>query len=163
MALKDNLPSFVAEEKYTKEVLDAIEPEIYEIIRLLKQALLECSISTCSITGLLKYENDYGLLHKAELSIDERKDEVINKMLNKKRLTMEELKNLIKRNINRGQFYISNCPEQYKFKIMITQETYRQRLYNAVYRARPAYLIFDIEVVPDVRRCGTFTCDGYVV
>jgi len=163
MALKDNLPSFIVEEKYTKEVLDAIEPEIYQIVELLKQTLLETSISTCSLQGIIKYEDDYGLSHNTELSLDERKDEVINKMLNKKRLTKTELKNLIKRNINKGQFYVSNSPMQYKFKVMVTEERYRQKLHNAIFKARPAYLLFDIEVVPDGRRCGTFVCGGHVV
>ena len=72
MTLKSNLPQFVAEEKYTSEILDAIEPEIENIKLKLSQILLECSISTCSINGVKRFEEDYGIPYNPSLSLDAR-------------------------------------------------------------------------------------------
>lgn len=159
MTLKDNLPSFIANEPYISEVLNSIQPEIDDIITQLEKILLECSISTCSVLGLQKYEKDYAIETMAELSIDERKANVINKMLAKRILTFEELGLLIKRNIDNKQFYVSNLAEEYKFKVMIMDEEYMAKLYNALYKARPAHLVFELILVSYERRCGTFSCN----
>ncbi len=58
MGLKDNLPEFIAEEKYTSEILEAIEPEINNIKLKLTEILLECCISTCSNNGIKRFEQD---------------------------------------------------------------------------------------------------------
>ena len=163
MGLKDNLPKFIAEEKYTSEILDAIEPEIDKLNARLNKILLECCVSTCSEFGLNKFEQDYAIQKSTEFSIDERRRRVINKMLNKKRLTKEELGNFIKRNIDGKQFYISNFAEEYKFKVMITDSEYEEKLYEALYYARPAHLIFEIKIVSYERRCGTFSSNSYVI
>ena len=163
MGLKDNLPKFIAEEKYTNEILNAIEPEIDNLNTRLNNILLECCVSTCSEFGLNKFEQDYAIQKNVEFSIDERKRRVINKMLNKKRLTKEGLANFIKRNIDGKQFYISNFAEEYKFKVMITDPEYEEKLYEALYYARPAHLIFEIKIVSYERRCGTFSANSYVI
>ena len=77
MTLKSNLPQFVAEEKYTSEILDAIEPEIENIKLKLSKILLECSISTCSINGVKRFEEDYGIPYNPSLSLDIRRKNVI--------------------------------------------------------------------------------------
>lgn len=159
MTLKENLPMFITNERYMSETLDAIQPEIDKILIELEKILLECCISTCSTVGLQRYEEDYAIETSAELSIDERRKTIINKMLSKKILTFEELGNLIKRNIDNKQFYISNFAEEYKFKIMLTDGEYTQKLYNALYKAKPAHLIFEIILVSYERRCGTFSCN----
>ena len=163
MGLKNNLPQFIAEEKYTKEILDAIEPEIDNIKAEIEKMLLECCISTCSETGLKRYEEDYSIQYDASFSIKERKKRVINKMLNKKRLTFEELANFIKRNVDNTQFYISNFAEEYKLKILLIDESYKEKLYEALFRARPAHLMFEIIVVSYAKRCGVFNCGEYVL
>ncbi len=163
MGLKENLPQFIAHEKYTEEVLDAIEGEIDKIKIKLNEILLECCISTCSEVGLEKFERDYSIIKNVEFSIEERKKEVINKMLNKKRLTKDELVNFIKRSVDKTQFYISNIAEEYKFEIMLIDENYKNKLYEALFKARPAHLIFSIKMVSYERRCGTFSCQGNVI
>lgn len=163
MSLKDNLPQFIAEEKYTKEVLEAIEPEIDKIKLKLTQALLESCISTCSSIGMRRFEEDYAIKYDAELSIEERRRQVINKMLAKKRLTKEELANFIKRNLDGGQYYISNMAEKYEFSVRITNEDYKEELYKALFGVRPAHLIFDVSLVAYERRCGSFNCNQEVI
>ena len=163
MSLKDNLPAFVADEKYTSEILDAIEPEIDKIRTEIIKLILECCISTCSEYGLAKYEKDYAIPYNAEFSIDERKREVINKMLAKRSLTKEEFANFIKRNIDNKQFYISNLAEEYEFTIALIDEEYKDKLYDAIYRARPAHLKFEIILTSYERRCGTFHCNEHTI
>lgn len=163
MSLKENLPEFVSNEKYTKEILDAIEPEIDKLLVLLNSILLECCVSTCSNVGLTRYEKDYSLEKNIELSFDERKREVINKMLNKKRLTKEELANFVRRNIDGTQFYISNFAEEYKFEVAIIDPSYEEKLYKALFKARPAHLLFSIKVTSYQRRCGTFSCNQHCI
>jgi len=158
MGLKDNLPQFIAEEKYTKEVLDAIQPEIDNLKLRLSNLLLECCVTTCTEYGIKRFEEDYSIVYNAELSLDERKRQVINKMLNKKILTFDELAELVKRNIEGGQFYISNMAEKYSFSIMITDENYKAELFEAIRAIRPAHLKFDIKIVKYERRCNTFYC-----
>lgn len=74
MTLKSNLPQFVAEEKYTSEILDAIEPEIENIKLKLSKILLECSISTCSINGVkgLKKIMVYHIIQAWALILEEK-------------------------------------------------------------------------------------------
>ena len=163
MTLKSNLPAFIAQERYTSEVLDAIQVEIDKILIELSKLLLECCISTCTLSGLQRYETDYAIETTAGFSIDERKKAVINKMLAKRTLTFSELCRLIKRNIDNKQFYISNFARDYKFKIMLTDEAYMQKIYNAIFKARPAHLIFEIELVSKEKKCGTFFCNGHVI
>ncbi len=163
MPLKENLPKFIAEEKYIKEVLEAIEPEIDKIKIEISKMLLECCVSTCSDYGLKKFEKDFSIRYDANLTIEERRRNVINKMLAKKRLTKEGLNDFIKRNLNNGQFYVSNEAEQYSFKVRIINENLKEELYQALYKARPAHLVFDVDIVSYERRCGTFNCNGYVI
>lgn len=158
MSLFENLPQFIVEEKYTKEILNAIEPEIDKIRQELTKKLLETCVSTCSLVGVEKFETDYSIKFDSNLSLDERKINIINKMLSKKRLTKNELANFIKRNLNNGQYYISNMAEEYQFKVMLVDENYKEKLQKALFEARPAYLNFQIEIVKYERRCGTFNC-----
>lgn len=158
MGLKDNLPQFVAEEKYTKEVLEAIEPEIDKIKMKLNAIMLECCINTCGIDGIKRFEKDYDITYNAVLTIEERRRQVINKMLSKKRLTKAGLADFIKRNINNSQYYISNMAEDYAFKVRIVEEKYTEELFNALFKARPANLVFNIEIVNYKQRCKTFNC-----
>ncbi len=159
MGLKENLPLFIAEEKYTQEILDAIEPEIEKIKIMLFEALLECCVTTASTKGVRRFEKDYSIKYDAELSLSDRKRQIINKMLARKILTKENLANLVKRNIEDGQFYIANLAEEYKFRVMITDANYEEKLYKILYEARPANLIFDIILVSYERRCGAFGCN----
>ncbi len=163
MTLKENLPSFIAEEKFTSEILDAIQPEIDNVIIRLTKILLECCVSTCSKEGAQRYEKDYSIQHTETLSIEERRRQIINKMLSKQTLTKEELVNLIKRNIDNSQFYISNFAEEYRFEIMLIDEKYKEKLYQTIFKARPANLLFEIRMVSYERRCGTFNSGGYVI
>lgn len=163
MGLKDNLPQFVAEEKYTKEVLEAIEPEINKIKARLTEMLLECCISTCTEEGIKRFEEDYSIKFDASLTIDERRRQVINKMLAKKRLTEDGLANFIKRNIDNGQYYITNMAEKYSFKVRVVNDTYIEQLYKALYSARPAHLVFSVDLTSYERRCGTFNCNQDVL
>lgn len=156
MSLRDNLPQFIADEKYTKEILDAIQPEIDKIRMKLISSLLECCVTTCSEAGLSRFEKDYSIVYNAELSFDERKRQVINKMLNKRVLTFDELSEFIKRNVNEGQFYISNMAEEYAFSVMITDNNYKEELFNAIKAIRPAHLVFEVKIVTYQRRCNTF-------
>lgn len=159
MSLFDNLPEFIAEEKYTKEVLSAIEFELDKIKLQLVNTLLETCVSTCSLVGIQKFETDYSITIDSNLTLDERKANVINKMLSKKRLTKEGLSNFIKRKLEEGQFYISNMAEDYEFKVMIVDENYKEKLYEALFKARPAHLNFKVEIVNYEKRCGTFSCN----
>lgn len=163
MTLKDNLPKFIAEEKYTSEILDAIEPEIEGIKLKLSQILLECSISTCSVDGVKRFEEDYGIPYNSSLSLDTRRKNVINKMLAKKRLTKEELINFIKRNIDGSQFYISNEAEKYQFTVYLIDENYKEKLYQALFNSRPAHLIFNIKLTSYEKRCNTFRCNELTI
>ncbi len=159
MALKKNLPEFVAEEPFIKEILEAIEPEIDKIKLRLSDILLENCVTTASEEGTGRFEKDYSIKVNANFTLDERKKEIINKMLAKKRLTRVELANFIKRNIDNGQYYISNYAEKYRFQVMLTDEKYVRSLYNALLKARPAHLVFDVVLVAYERRCGTFRCN----
>lgn len=163
MGLKDNLPQFVAEEKYTKEILEAIEPEINKVKTKLIETLFETCISTCTDEGIKRFEKDYSIKFDASLTSDERRRQVINKMLAKKRLTKEELANFIKRNIGNGQYYITNIAEKYSFKVRVVDGEHIEQLYKALYTVRPAHLVFSVDLTSYERRCGTFNCNQDVL
>lgn len=158
MALKDNLPKFAAEEKYTKEIFDAIQPEIDAIKLKLSKIILECCVSNCSSEGIKRFEKDYAIKHNENLSLDKRRTQIINKMLAKRKLTKTALEYFVKRNLNGEQFYISNSAEKYHFKIMIINKNLKDELYMAVYNARPAHITFEITLTKYEKRCNTFNC-----
>ncbi|MCD8024517.1 MAG: YmfQ family protein [Candidatus Gastranaerophilales bacterium] len=163
MSLKDNLPNFIAYEKYTEEILNAIEPEIENLKLRLAKILLECCVTTASYDGVSRFEKDYALSYTADFTLEDRKRQIINKMLAGKCLTREEFANFVKRNVDETQFYISNSADEYKFEIMLADDSYKEELYNALSEARPAHLIFNITLVSYERRCGTFNCSGMVI
>lgn len=163
MALKNNLPAFVANEKYTSEILNALEFELDKIKLRINEMLLECCVTTCTNEGITRFEKDYSVSHNANLTLDERKKRVINKMLSKKRLTKEELSDFIKRNINNTQYYITNMAEQYKFQVRLSDENHKENLYDALFNVRPANLIFEVILVSYEKRCGTFKCSEQTI
>ncbi len=163
MGLKENLPSFIAQEKYTEEILEAIEPEIDKMRKKLSDIILECCVTTCSEIGIKRFEADYSIKYNANLSLDERKKQVLNKMMSKRKLNRYELVRFIKRNIDNSQFYISNMAERYKFTVMLTDEYYEDKLYRALFYARPANLVFNITLVSYEKRCGTFRCSEKII
>lgn len=163
MTLKNYLPNFISDEKYISEILNALDFEIDKIKARLNEILLETCVSTCSAEGVKRFEKDYSIEYNANLTLDERKKQIINKMLSKKRLTKEELSNFIKRNINGTQFYITNLAEQYKFQVRLLDETYKEELYEALFSVRPAHLVFEVTLVSYERRCGTFKTNGHII
>lgn len=161
--LKENIPKFLYEEKYSKELINAIQPEIDKIKLQLSNLLLECCVSTCSEIGIKRFEKDYAIKFNPNLSLSERKKCVINRMLAKKRLTKSELNEFVKRNIDGEQYFISNEAEEYTFKVMLVNENYENSLYEALFSARPSHLVFNIELVNYERRCGTFRANETLI
>lgn len=154
--LLNNLPKHVTNTLGIKDVLLAIDPEIQLIRDDISDLIKELYVKTTE-DFITRWEEDFGLSYDASLTLQQRRQRVLNKLARKKTLTWENLKLLVKNNIDNPQFYIINDSANYHFRIIVQTDNISQ-LEKALKEAKPAYLTFDIVVTEYFRRCGTFNC-----
>jgi hypothetical protein len=107
---------------------------------------------------ITRWEKDFSLKYDASLTLEQRRQRILNKLARKRPLTWDNLRLLIKNNLAENvQFYLSNDSANYNFRIIVASNDYAE-MEKAVKQAKPAYLTFDILVTDIVRRCGTFNC-----
>lgn len=165
MLLDDNehLPIKVTNIDGIRDVLLAIEPEIIQLRTDISNFLKELYIKTTE-AFITRWERDFSIKYDSSLTLQQRRQQILNRLQNKKTLTWENLKKLIKSNISEtARFYIVNDSANYRFKIMVdTDDT--ADLDNAIKKAKPAYLLYDIDVTEFFNRyCGTFNCNMSVL
>ena len=154
--LLNNLPDHVTNTLGIRDVLLAIDPEIQLIRNDISQLIKELYIKTTE-NFIRRWELDFSLPYDSSLSLQQRRQRVLNKLARKKTLTWQNLELLIRNNIDNPQFYLSNDSANYHFTIIVQTENY-QEMEKAVKEAKPAYITFDIIVTEYFRRCGTFHC-----
>jgi uncharacterized protein YmfQ (DUF2313 family) len=107
-----------------------------------------------------RWENDFSLKYDASLTLQQRRQRILNKLARKKPLTWKNLRALIKSNIGEyTQFYISNDSANYFFRVYVATEN-TTGLQEAIKQAKPAYLTFEVVVSEFFNKyCGTFYCN----
>lgn len=154
---REHLPKIVTDVDGIRDVLLAIEPELIQLRTDISDMLKELYVKTTD-NFITKWELDFGLKYDASLSLEQRRQRILNKLARKKTLTWDNLRLLIKNNLAENvQFYLSNDSANYHFKIIVATDDYSE-MQQAVKTAKPAYLTFDILVTDMLRRCGTFNC-----
>lgn len=156
MSLLDNVDPIIGKISGLKEVMLAIDPEIQLVRDDISQLIKELYIKTTE-NFISRWEDDFSLPYDSSLSLQQRRQRVLNKLARKKTLTWKNLELLIRNNIDNPQFYLSNDSANYRFTIIVQTENY-QEMKKAVQEAKPAYITFDIIVTKYFRRCGTFCC-----
>lgn len=156
MSLSDNLPKEITSILGLKDVLLAIDPEIQLVRDDISQIIKELYVKTTEFF-IERWEADFSLSYDPTLTLQQRRQRILNKLARKKTLTWQNLELLIKNNIDNPQFYISNHSAEYHFTIMVQTENYKE-MQKALDIAKPAYLTFDIVVTEYFKRCGTFAC-----
>lgn len=152
---REHLPKIVTDINGIRDVLLAIEPEVIQLRTDISDLLKELYVKTTN-NFISRWEADFGLKYDASLSLEQRRQRILNKLARKKTLTWQNLRLLIKNNLAQNvQFYLSNDSANYHFRIIVTTNDYSE-MEKAVTSAKPAYLTFDIVVTDIVRRCGTF-------
>ena len=153
----EHLPKVVTNAIGIKDVLLAIEPEIIQLREDISDLIKELYVKTTE-DFITRWEKDFSLKYDASLTLEQRRQRILNKLARKRPLTWNNLRLLIKNNLAENvQFYLSNDSANYHFRIIVATDDYAQ-MENAVRQAKPAYLTFDILVTDIVRRCGTFNC-----
>lgn len=165
MALNDieHLPDKVTSINGINDVLLAIDPEIVQLRTDLSN--LEKELYAKTTTNLItRWESDFSLPFDSSLSLAQRRQRILNRMAGKKPLTWANLKKLIKQNLaDNIQFYIANDSANYFFRIYVDSND-TTGLQNAIQKAKPAYLTFEIVVSEFFARyCGTFYCNMPVI
>ena len=156
MSLLDNVDPIISKIDGLKDIMLAIDPEIQLIRDDISQLIKELYIKTTK-NFIRRWELDFGLSYDSSLTLQQRRQRVLNKLARKKTLTWQNLELLIRNNIDNPQFYLSNDSANYHFTIIVQTENY-QEMEKAVKEAKPAYITFDIIVTEHFRRCGTFNC-----
>lgn len=158
MSLLDNVDPIISKIDGLKEIMLAIDPEIQLVRNDISQLIKELYIKTTE-NFIRRWEDDFSLPYDSSLSLQQRRQRVLNKLARKKTLTWANLELLIRNNldIENPQFYLSNDSANYHFTIIVQTENY-QEMKKAVDEAKPAYITFDIIVTEYFRRCGTFNC-----
>lgn len=153
----EHLPKVVTDVLGIKDVLLAIEPEIIQLRADISDLLKELYVKTTE-DFITRWEKDFSLKYDASLTLEQRRQRILNKLARKRPLTWDNLRLLIKNNLaEKVQFYLSNDSANYHFRIIVATDDYAE-MEKAVKQAKPAYLTFDILVTDIVRRCGTFNC-----
>jgi hypothetical protein len=153
----EHLPKVVTNAIGIKDVLLAIEPEIIQLREDISDLLKELYVKTTE-EFITRWEKDFSLKYDASLTLEQRRQRILNKLARKRPLTWDNLRLLIKNNLaDKVQFYLSNDAANYHFRIIVATDDYSE-MEKAVRQAKPAYLTFDILVTDVVRRCGTFNC-----
>lgn len=158
LANKEHLPlKGCTEADGIKDILLALDPEVVLLRDDISQLKKELYIKTTE-KYISLWENDFSLPYNASLTLQQRRQRVLNKLARKKTLNWENLRLLIKNNIVKPQFYISNDSKNYYFKVLL-EETNIDELHEAISKAKPAFLTFDLIVTEFFTRyCGTFAC-----
>ena len=153
----EHLPKVVTNVLGIKDVLLAIEPEIIQLREDISDLIKELYVKTTE-DFITRWEKDFSLKYDASLTLEQRRQRILNKLARKRPLTWQNLRLLIKNNLAENvQFYLSNDSANYHFRIIVATNDYSE-MEKAVRQAKPAYLTFDILVTDIVRRCGTFNC-----
>lgn len=152
--LSDTLPKFITDIGQINEILLAIDPEIQlqrdDLTQLEKEIYIKLTEN-----AILRWEADFGLPYDSTLTLQQRRDVVLNKIQIKRIFNAENRINLIKENVTKPQFYIIDDSDSYHFRIIV-QDTDFSRVSKAMDIAIPAYLTYDIIVTEYFKRCGTF-------
>lgn len=154
LADREHLPKIVTDIDGIRDVLLAIDPEIQLLRDDISQLIKELYVKTTEKL-INRWEKDFSLPYNASLTLQQRRQRILNKLARKKTLTWKNLKLLVRNNITKPQFYIVNDSANYHFRIIIQESDYTM-LENALNTAKPAYLTFDIVVTEYFRRTGTF-------
>lgn len=154
---KEHLPKIVTDIDGIRDVLLAIEPEIFLLRTNISDLMKELYVKTT--TNLItRWEKDFGLSYDASLTLQQRRQRILNKLARKKTLNWKNLRLLIKNNIVKPQFYIVNESENYHFKIFLEEKDIIE-LARVLDAAKPAYLTYDLIITEFFTRyCGTFSC-----
>lgn len=158
MSLIDNehLPKVVTKIDGIRDVLLAIDPEVVLMRENISQLKKELYVKTTEKL-IDRWEKDFSLSYDASLTLQQRRQRILNKLARKKTLNWENLRLLIKNNILKPQFYIVNNSGEYSFKIFLEEENISE-LKNALDKAKPAYLVYELIVTEFFRRyCGMFS------
>jgi hypothetical protein len=154
----EHLPKIVTDIDGIRDVLLAIEPEIIQLREDISNFNKELYVKTTNLF-IERWERDFGLKYDASLTLQQRRQRILNKLARKKVLNWDNLRLLIKNNISENvQFSVSNKAPEYSFKIFVNSND-TDELYNALTAAKPAYLTFSILYHEFGQRyCGTFYC-----
>ena len=152
----EHLPKIVTDIDGIDDVLLAIEPEIIQLRQDISDTIKELYIKTTNKL-IRRWELDFSLPYDASLTLQQRRQRILNKLARKKTLTWKNLRLLIKNNISENvQFYIINDAPNFYFKVLVGTNDYSE-LQKAIKEAKPAYLLFDIAYTDfNARYCGTF-------
>lgn len=158
MPIYDNehLPKTVTNIIGIKDILLAIDPEIQVLRDDISGLIKELYVKTTE-KFITRWEKDFSLSYDSSLTLQQRRQRILNKLARKKTLTWKNLRLLIQNNLEKPQIYIVNDSGNYHFRIIVQDPNYQQ-MEKAVKIAKPAYLTFDIVVTEYFRRCGTFRC-----
>lgn len=151
---KEHLPQKVTKINGIRDILLAIDPEVILLRDDISQLKKEMFVNTTEKLIDL-WEKDFSLSFNSSLTLQQRRQRILNKLARKKTLTWTNLRNLVKNNLTVKQIYIVNNSKNYHFRLIIQDPNYKQ-MEEAVETAKPAFITFDIVVSEYFRRTGTF-------
>lgn len=154
LADREHLPLKVTNINGIRDILLALDPEVILLRDDISQLKKEMFVNTTEKLIDL-WEKDFSLPFNSSLTLQQRRQRILNKLARKKTLTWTNLRNLIKNNLTVKQIYIINDSANYHFRILVQDPNYKQ-MREAVETAKPAYITFDILLTEYFRRTGTF-------
>lgn len=140
--LKKSVPPFVAQMREMAELFFAEQPELDRMENNLSELLSQFYIKTATYS-LDMWEDEFGLPHDPELSLQQRRARVLAKLNTRPPATVSMLENLVKQTMGEDIVWIEEHPEDYMFTVYVQEEKLSELLgiaKSAVHAARPAHL-----------------------
>ena len=122
---KEHLPQKVTNINGIRDILLAIDPEVILLRDDISQLKKEMFVNTAERLIDL-WEKDFNLSFNSSLTLQQRRQRILNKLARKKTLTWANLRNLVKNNLTVKQIYIVNNSKNYHFRLIIQDPNYKQ-------------------------------------
>lgn len=143
--LKDSLSYLEAEMKQMKELLSAEQGEMDLLVRELENISKRLYVKMTDKEGIRYWEKEYGIPFKTSLTLEQRKAQVLSKIIGSMPATKEMLENMVRQVLDADSVNIVEYPEEYRFVIYVGTQRFEENMGiadAAVDEARPAHLAY---------------------
>lgn len=153
--LKGSLSTLESSMQQMGELLDAEQQEMDLLQIELEKLYARLYVKTSDMTGIVRWEKEYGILHDSSLTLEQMRARVLARMNSGKTATPVMLESLVKQVINADYVSIIEYPAEYRFEVWVGTQYAAENMSiakEAVDEARPAHLAF--EFINALKRIG---------
>lgn len=142
--LKKSIPTFAAEMREMKELLQAEQPEVDRLRAALEELEKQFYLKTATYS-LSDWEREFGIEQNNRLTVSQRRAQILAKLNTTTPASVKMLENLVQQILG-ADVTITEHPEKYSFDVYVSTQHIADNFAiakTAVYEARPAHLSYN--------------------